>query len=851
MAAGLAVGLACQFAAARQAPPVTPRPKPTAPPAAPSPLVAADQPDPYEDRPIREVRLQRPKEGGKPGEMEPLPEGVAQLARNQLRTLEGRPYKRQTIANDITNLNRVGHFKTIFSQIQLQQDGSVVVVFTFSEQPVVQDVQVVGNRELTDQELLAVADKLTGNPVDRFQIDRAARGMEEQYKNKGFYSARVEVVEKDLKDSSVVVYRVIEGERVKVMGVVFEGNRAFTPKELRSSIKTTEYVPIFESAPLDNEVRAEDEAALGRFYKDRGYLDVRIASHVQPSPNGREAIVTFRVDEGPLYTLRSVRVVYKTAEALSDYRAKHPEAKPTSTLTPAQMAELGRRSLSSAQIAGLMSIKPGDVYSEDKTRKSRESIRAAYGKLGYVVERLLGAQGVDVAIEIIRDETRPGVELLLIIDEGKPYMVGAIRIAGNDKTKQQVVMQMVRVEPERPLDIPRLAESRTILDDSRLFEPGSVKISIQAPRPESPDVRDVLIELKETNTGSFSVGVAGSSDLGLLGQVKLSQRNFDITDTPESVGSIFNAFHGGGQTASLELQPGITNQFYSVSLSEPHFLETDYSTSGRAYYNRQDLGVYNEQRYGTNVGLGRRFGTVWDGATAIRNEWIGLSDIDPTSPQDLFDIPDFSRITGVSLGLTRTSTDSAMRPSRGSQTALSIEHVGALGGDFSFTKLKANRTEYFTLYESFLGYKTLLKLENTAGWIVQGQNSAPIFERFTRGGQNFRGYNTRGVGPEGIRHDTGYPGGDNVGGAWDFFLSAEINQPLYEDIVSGVLFIDSGTVQTSPGFDRYRASVGFGLRIYIRQVSPAPLAFDFGFPFLKQDEDRERVFTFTVDIPFQ
>lgn len=845
LAAGLAVGLYGNSVFARQ--PESPKPSPS-----PSPLVAEDRPDVYEDRPIREVRLLRPKEGGKPGEREPLPEAVAQLARNQIRTLEGRPYKRQTVTNDITNLNRVGNFKTITSQVQLQADGWVIVVFTFSEQPIVQDVQVVGNRELTDQELLGMASTLSGNPVDRFQIDRAARGMEDLYRNKGYYAARVELVEKELKDSSVVVYRVIEGERVRVMGVVFEGNRAFSAKELRSGIKTTEYVPVFERGPLDNEVRSDDESSLAQFYKNRGYLDIRVGSRVQPSPNGREAIVTFHVDEGPLYSLRSVRVLYQTADAVAEYRARQPrEAKPVMHLTPEQMAEIGRRVFDSEQIAGMMAIKPGDVYSEDKIRKSTVSIKGAYGKLGYVQDRKLGPGAIDVKTEIVRDESRPEVDLLLFIDEGKPYKVDTITITGDDKTKQQVVLHEVQVAPDRPLDTTALADTHDRLEQMRLFEPGSVKISIQPVKADAPELRDVLIEVKETNTGKFSIGANVSSDLGLLGQIKLSQRNFDVFDTPESLRSTFSSFKGGGQTASLDLQPGIDNQLYSVSLSEPHLLETDYSASGRAYYNRFDYDSYNEQRYGGRFGVGRQFGTVWDGAAAVRNEWVGVSDIDSGSAQDLFDIGRLSRITSVSLELNRTSTDNVLRPSRGSHLTLGVEQVGAVGGDFSFTKLHASRTQIFTLYESFLGYKTLLKIDNAVGWIVQGQGSAPIFERFYRGGQSFRGYNTRGVSPTGIRHDTGLPGGDAVGGAFDFFLGAEINQPLYEDIVSGVLFIDSGTVQTSPGFDRYRASAGFGVRLYIRQVSPMPLAFDFGFPFLKQDEDRERVFTFTIDVPFQ
>ena len=51
-------------------------------------------------------------------------------------------------------------------------------------------------------------------------------------------------------------------------------------------------------------------------------------------------------------------------------------------------------------------------------------------------------------------------------------------------------------------------------------------------------------------------------------------------------------------------------------------------------------------------------------------------------------------------------------------------------------------------------------------------------------------------------------------------------------------------------FDEWRVSVGMGLRLYIPQLSPAPLAFDCGFPIIKEDRDESRLFTFTVDLPF-
>jgi outer membrane protein insertion porin family len=74
--------------------------------------------------------------------------------------------------------------------------------------------------------------------------------------------------------------------------------------------------------------------------------------------------------------------------------------------------------------------------------------------------------------------------------------------------------------------------------------------------------------------------------------------------------------------------------------------------------------------------------------------------------------------------------------------------------------------------------------------------------------------------------------------------------PVAGKFLSTVFFVDSGTVTDSPGFDEYRASVGMGLRLYIPQLGQAPLAFDFGFPVVKQESDVKKVFSFSIQMPF-
>ncbi|HCT44552.1 MAG TPA: hypothetical protein DF699_05020, partial [Phycisphaerales bacterium] len=483
----------------------------------------------------------------------------------------------------------------------------------------------------------------------------------------------------------------------------------------------------------------------------------------------------------------------------------------------------------------------------------------------------------------------PVVDLIIVVDEGQRYRVGEVIIQGNNLTRQEVIRRQIELRPTRPLDTTAMERSKIRLRRLRLFNDRTgAKITPQeagveffaevwddeflprARRPKatgnaqnardadttlslSPDregnYRDVLIEIEETNTGSFDIGGAVSSDSGVIGRIALTQRNFDIRDTPDSPGEFFSgrAFRGGGQTFSIELLPGNRVQTYSIGLSEPYLLESKYSGSANLFYRNRDFDEFDEKRVGTRLGLGRRFGTRWQGSLSVRAEQVELSDIEPDRPQDVFAVADANLLVGTEVSLNRTTLDSITRPTKGARTNISIEQVV---GDFEFTKMELSHSVFIPIREDYLGRSTVLNLRGRIGYIPQDRGDTPTYERFYLGGQSFRGFNFRTVSPKGIRNDNGMQSDDPIGGNWLFFMGAEIEQPFYEDILSVVAFIDAGTVTFDPGFDDFRVAVGVGLRFYVPQLSPAPLALDFGFPILSEDLDEDRLFTFSIDLPF-
>ncbi len=67
-------------------------------------------------------------------------------------------------------------------------------------------------------------------------------------------------------------------------------------------------------------------------------------------------------------------------------------------------------------------------------------------------------------------------------------------------------------------------------------------------------------------------------------------------------------------------------------------------------------------------------------------------------------------------------------------------------------------------------------------------------------------------------------------------------------MLRGVVFCDTGTVERTldDWRDNYRIAPGFGLRIVVPAMGPAPIALDFAFPVVVNPGDRVLNFSFFV-----
>ncbi|MBX3356245.1 MAG: BamA/TamA family outer membrane protein [Phycisphaeraceae bacterium] len=744
-----------------------------------------------------------------------------QEVRNNLRIGAGQPYEAAAVRNDVATLYRLGHFETVAADATLQSDGTVVVTFSMTEQAMVRDIQTVGNTAATDQELRAAIPLVAGGPRDDFLMEQSIFRIRELYRNRGHYLVEVTVDETRLRDSGIVIFRIIEGPRVRIRDIEFVGNKAFEARQLQAQIKTKPWFFLFVKGNIDEQQLIDDVAAINRFYRDRGYIDVRVDRRIELSPDQKEAKLIFVITEGRQYRLRSVRL-----EGLGNA----PEL---------------RQVFDQEQLRALMVIRPGDVYQRNLIDKTIQSLETAHRVMGYI--------DVRVQETYYRVGETAEVDMLISVDPGETYDAGLIRIQGNFLTRDKVIRRQARIQPGRPIDGREVADfTQARLVATGLFN--DARVTAQAPSEDDPTTRDVLIEVKERNTGSLNFGVSIGSDQGFGGEVSLSQSNFDIADWPLSFSEFISgrAFRGAGQSFNITAAPGVDVSTYSISFAEPHLFESDYGGGVSAFYRDRafSLGAYSEERMGLNLTLARTLGDLWRASVSTRFERIRLDDFSPFTPIEVFDERGPSYLSVAAFSVSRNTVDNPIRPSRGTVIDFSASYYGAFGGAYSYPAARVGYTQFLTVSEDFLGRKSTLRLNSQLGYIFS--SSAPTYERFYLGGRSFRGFEFRSISPtsRGYIIAPDFPNNNPVGGQFLFFAGAQYEQPLLGELISGVLFVDSGTVDNDFTLDRYRVSVGFGIRLYIEALGPAPIAFDLAWPILKQDSDIEQVFSFTAALPF-
>ena len=359
---------------------------------------------------------------------------------------------------------------------------------------------------------------------------------------------------------------------------------------------------------------------------------------------------------------------------------------------------------------------------------------------------------------------------------------------------------------------------------------------------------DPGISAEEGQTGRVQVGVGVNSDAGLVGNITLDEQNFDWTRWPTSWEDVRNgsAFRGQGEHFRVELVPGTELQRYSVLYAQPYLFNLENRAVGMSlsgvYYDRL-YDQWTEGREGGSISLGYQITHDLTASVAFRGFNVNISNPVVPTPVALEQVLGNNALYGFGVSLAHNTRDNDCLATEGHLLRVSFEEVT---GSYTYPHAEAEVTQFFRLFEraDHTGCR-VLSLSAQVGF--SGDNT-PIYERYYAGGfSSLRGFEYRGVSPLVPAGQQG--AGVAIGGDFELLTSAQYMFPItQDDMLRAVFFVDAGTVEptVSNWSDRVRVAPGFGLRIAIPQMGPAPIALDFGFPVVKQAGDITQIFSFSV-----
>jgi len=700
-------------------------------------------------------------------------------------------------AQAIKSLFGTGFFK----DVRLEAEGDVLVVLV-EERPAIASLEFSGTKAFDKEQLrkgLREVGLSESRIFDRSLVERAEQELKRQYLSQGYYAAQVTTTVTPLERNRVgITFAVDEGSIAKIRQINIVGAKAFKEKDLLDlfALRTPGWLTWYtKNDQYSKQKLSGDLETLRSHYLDRGYMEFNVEStQVSISPDKQDIYITINVSEGDQYSVSAVKLA-------------------------------GELLLPEDELLKLVSVKPGSLFSRQEVTATTKAISERLSNDGYAFAN------VNAAPEL--DKEKKQVAFTLFVDPGRRVYVRRIQVAGNTRTRDEVIRREMRQMEAAWYDGEKINKSRARVDKLGYFD----EVSVETPAvPGTTDQVDVNVTVKEKPTGNMMLGAGLSSSEGVVLSGNLQQQNL----------------FGSGKHVGIGFNTSKINKQYSFSYTDPYHTVDGISRGFDVYMRDIDttssrtLASYDTKSYGG----GLRYGVpIGEDDTINFGLAIDSTKIRPTTytPQRFKDFIDAhgDTFTGLiaSLGWAKDTLDSRIYPMKG--------HVARIGGELAF----GGTLRYYRAnlqYQRYfpIGRDYALMLNGEFGFADgMGDRPLPFYKYYYAGGVgSVRGYKASSLGPIDTVTD------DRIGGDRRVVMNAEFLFPMpgggQDKSLRLGAFVDAGQVYgVGDKFDLgdLRYSAGLSLA----WASPlGPLKFSLGQPLNKKSGDKTQRLQFQMGTLF-
>lgn len=731
-----------------------------------------------EGLPIHEIKIKGNKRIGTPT--------IAYYIKSEA----GRPLSREQIRKDIEQIYGLNQFKNVQVETEPAGDG-VDVIFIVEEIPSVGALKIVGNDKVETKDILAKLAIKRGATLSDHLIQDGIEQVTRIYHDKGYFFVGVKIESYPSPDNLAdVAIRIIEGEKVGIENLRFTGNKTFTAKEIASQMEVKEkgwLSWIDESGIYKKDNLRLDLLRIEAFYHDHGFLRVRVLEpQVEINKKKREMYITIGIEEGDQYKVAKLDIK-------------------------------GDDTLSTEELRAIVKSKEGEVYNESQIRQDVVSLTEKYSAKGFAY--------ADVNPNTVINDKDKTVALDIAIDKGKKVYVGSIDVAGNLKTRDNVIRREFRLKEGDLFDGEKLKRSKQRINNLNFFE----DVKIDTKRGKEPELIDISTTVTEKPTGSISVGGGFSSVENFVFNGSISQDNF----------------LGRGQKLMFSSSLSSIRTNYNLSFTDPRIFDSEILGGLDIFRNEGQYFSFTSKSDGMGLRFGRNLGEYdWAGLN-YRYEQTTVTDVAAENVTP-FLFNQFRTTSRIAPSFVHDTRDDFLNPSRGWKSVIRLEIAGGVLGGLDFYRTNYEFIYYHPLFAKLVG---AFRFETNYADGYNGQ-ILPIFERYFMGGAtSLRGYTIRDVGPKDVS-------GNPLGGTQTLLMNFETQYPFTKSL-RGFLFYDRGNAYgTGPDmsltrenmdFSDMRQSIGAGIRF----ISPfGPIGVAYGIKLDRRDNERMGEFHFSAGSAF-
>ncbi|NLK45452.1 MAG: outer membrane protein assembly factor BamA [Treponema sp.] len=348
---------------------------------------------------------------------------------------------------------------------------AVEIIFTVIENPIISKVSFVGNKRITRTDLLARMKMKEKDIFSETDLEKEVRTITDHYLSKGFTNIHITTKWEETANREIeITFLINEGIATSIRSIKFEGNQIISERTLLGTMKLKPRSLFSKGSFQETKLEADKQAIL-TYYLNRGYVDADIIDVIREDAvdeKGNSVIdLTFVLTEGYQYTYAGVQFE-------------------------------GNYLFSSEYLESKFKMSIGDVFNYTKFNEYLSNMSDAYYENGYLTTVIIP--------EPYKDDDLRQISHLIHIQERSRSHVESITVVGNKRTKDNVVLREVPIQPGDVFSRSKLMDGMRNLYNLQYF---SDIIPDVVPGSED-DLMNIVFNVEEQSTTSIEGGITFS-----------------------------------------------------------------------------------------------------------------------------------------------------------------------------------------------------------------------------------------------------------------------------------------------------------------------------------------------------